>query len=41
MSQDEKTHEGQCYCGAVKIAVTGEAVGAPFLPSSCETVSSL
>jgi hypothetical protein len=27
---DEKTHEGQCYCGAVKIAVTGDAVGAGY-----------
>ena len=22
MSHDEKTYEGQCYCGAVKITVT-------------------
>ena len=27
---DEKTYEGQCYCGAVKIAVTGESVGAGY-----------
>jgi hypothetical protein len=27
---DEKTYEGQCYCGAVKIAVTGEAAGAGY-----------
>src|SRR6476620_5428814 len=30
MSQDEKTFEGQCYCGAVRIAVTGDAVGAGY-----------
>ena len=30
MSEDEKTYEGQCYCGAVKIAVTGDAVGAGY-----------
>ena len=27
---DEKTYEGQCYCGYVKIAVTGDAVGAGY-----------
>ena len=30
MSQDEKTYEGQCYCGAVKIVVTGDSVGAGY-----------
>ena len=30
MSQDEKTFEGQCYCGAVKLVVTGDAVGAGY-----------
>ena len=30
MSQDEKTYEGQCYCGAVKITVTGDPVGAGY-----------
>ena len=30
MSQDEKTFEGQCYCGAVKIVVTGDPVGAGY-----------
>ena len=30
MSQDEKTYDGQCYCGAVKIVVTGDAAGAGY-----------
>ena len=30
MSQDEKTYEGQCYCGAVQITVTGDPVGAGY-----------
>ncbi len=30
MSQDEKTFEGQCYCGAVKIVVTGDPMGAGY-----------
>src|SRR5262249_3728772 len=30
MSEDEKTFDGQCYCGAVKIVVTGDAVGAGY-----------
>ena len=30
MSTDAKTYEGQCYCGAVKIVVTGEAAGAGY-----------
>src|SRR5438309_5752128 len=30
MSQDEKTFEGQCYCGAVRIIVTGDPVGAGY-----------
>jgi hypothetical protein len=30
MGQDEKTYEGQCYCGAVKIVVTGDAEGAGY-----------
>ena len=32
MGQDEKTFEGQCYCGAVKIVVTGDPVGRRLLP---------
>jgi len=27
MSQDEKPFTGQCFCGAVTIAVTGDPVG--------------
>ena len=30
MSQDEKTFEGQCFCGAVRIVVTGDPVGAGY-----------
>ena len=30
MSQDEKTFEGQCYCGAVTIDVTGDPEGAGY-----------
>ena len=30
MSQDQKTFEGQCYCGAVRIVVTGDPVGAGY-----------
>ena len=30
MSPGETTYEGQCYCGAVKIEVTGDAVGAGY-----------
>jgi hypothetical protein len=30
MSTDEKAYEGQCYCGAVKIVVTGDPVGAGY-----------
>ena len=30
MSQEEKTYEGQCFCGAVTIEVTGEAAGAGY-----------
>jgi hypothetical protein len=30
MSADEKTYEGQCLCGAVRIEVTGEAAGAGY-----------
>ena len=30
MSENAKTYEGQCYCGAVKITVTGEPVGAGY-----------
>ena len=28
MSTDDKTYEGQCYCGAVKIVVTQRTVEA-------------
>jgi hypothetical protein len=30
MSQDEKTYEGQCYCGAVTIEVSGDPEGAGY-----------
>src|SRR4051794_41886961 len=30
MSQDEKTFEGQCYCGAVTIEVSGDPEGAGY-----------
>ena len=30
MSDDEKTYEGECFCGAVKIVVRGEAVAAGY-----------
>jgi hypothetical protein len=30
MGQDEKTFAGECYCGAVKIVVTGEPEGAGY-----------
>jgi len=30
MSQDEKTFEGQCFCCAVRIVVTGDPVGAGY-----------
>ena len=30
MSTEETTYEGQCYCGAVKIAVSGEPAGAGY-----------
>jgi hypothetical protein len=30
MSQDEKTFAGQCYCGAVKVEVAGDPVGAGY-----------
>ena len=30
MSTDEKTYEGQCFCGAVKIVVTGDAAAAGY-----------
>ena len=30
MSAAEKTYEGQCYCGAVKVSVTGEPAGAGY-----------
>ncbi len=40
MSQDEKTFEGQCYCGAVKIAVTGDPEGAGYCHcASCRSWS--
>ena len=32
MSQDEKSYEGQCFCGAVTIEVTGEPGGRWLLP---------
>jgi hypothetical protein len=30
MSQDEKRFEGRCFCGAVRLVVTGEPVGAGY-----------
>jgi hypothetical protein len=40
MSKDEKTFEGQCYCGAVKIVVTGDPVGAGYCHcASCRSWS--
>ena len=30
MSAAEKTYEGQCYCGAVKVSVTGDPAGAGY-----------
>jgi len=30
MSAAEKTYEGACYCGAVKLTVTGEPAGAGY-----------
>jgi hypothetical protein len=40
MSQDEKTFDGQCYCGAVKIVVTGDPVGAGYCHcASCRSWS--
>jgi hypothetical protein len=30
MGAEEARYEGQCYCGAVKIAVTGEPVGTGY-----------
>ena len=30
MSQDGATYEGQCYCGAVAIEVTGDPLGAGY-----------
>jgi hypothetical protein len=38
MSQDEQTYEGQCYCGAVRIVVTGSPEGAGYC--HCETCRS-
>jgi hypothetical protein len=40
MSQDQKSFEGQCYCGAVKIVVTGDAEGAGYCHcASCRSWS--
>ena len=30
MNQEEKTYQGQCFCGAVTIEVTGDAAGAGY-----------
>jgi hypothetical protein len=30
MNTEEKRHDGQCYCGAVKIVVTGDPLGAGY-----------
>ena len=30
MSQHEETFEGQCFCGAVRLVVTGDPVGAGY-----------
>ena len=40
MSENEKTFDGQCYCGAVKIVVTGDPVGAGYCHcASCRSWS--
>ena len=40
MSQDEKTFKGQCFCGAVTIAVTGDPEGAGYCHcASCRSWS--
>jgi hypothetical protein len=40
MSQDAKTFDGQCYCGAVKIVVTGDPVGTGYCHcASCRSWS--
>ena len=40
VSQSEQTFEGQCYCGAVKIVVTGDAAGAGYCHcASCRSWS--
>ena len=38
MSPDEKTYEGQCSCGAVRIVVTGDPAGAGYC--HCKTCRS-
>ena len=30
MSQEQQSYRGQCFCGSVQIAVTGEPVGAGY-----------
>jgi len=40
VSEGEATYEGQCFCGAVKIEVTGESVGAGYCHcASCRSWS--
>jgi hypothetical protein len=38
MSQGEPSYKGQCFCGAVEIVVTGEALGAGYC--HCESCRS-
>ena len=30
MTSSDKSHQGECYCGAVKLVVTGDAAGAGY-----------
>ena len=40
MSQDTKRYEGQCFCGAVHVVVTGDAAGAGYCHcASCRSWS--
>lgn len=40
MAQSEKTHEGSCFCGAVRIAVEGDPVAAGYCHcASCRSWS--
>jgi hypothetical protein len=40
MSRDEKSYQGQCFCGAVQLTVTGEPVGTGYCHcASCRSWS--